>query len=48
MLDGDRRILGYDNLGGWHRHPPEDPHRHDDCEEPTLEAFLREAVNLVT
>ena len=29
VIDRGRRLLGYDNLGGWHRHPPEAPDRHE-------------------
>lgn len=46
LVAGDRRVFGYDNLGGWHRHPPEDPDRHEDCSAPTLEQFLREVDSL--
>lgn len=46
VIERGRRVLGYDNLGGWHRHPPESPDAHEACEEPSLEAFVREAVSL--
>jgi hypothetical protein len=46
LVKGGRRVFGYDNLGGWHRHPPEAPDRHDPCPEPSLEAFVREAMRL--
>jgi hypothetical protein len=46
VVEGDQRIFGYDNLGGWHKHPANQPERHDPCEEPKLEDFLREAAAL--
>lgn len=46
VIAGGRRILGYDNLGGWHRHPVEDPDRHEDCPAPTLREFLLEVASL--
>ena len=46
VIEQGRRVLGYDSLGGWHRHPPESPDAHEACEEPSLEAFVREAVSL--
>ena len=46
VIERGRRVLGYDNLGGWHRHPPQSPDAHEECEEPSLEAFVREAVSL--
>ena len=47
VIEGDRRIFGCDNLGGWHRHPAEAPDRHEACEEPTLESFLRECAKFI-
>jgi hypothetical protein len=39
-----QRIFGYDNAGGWHYHPVEDPEQHESCPEPTLdEMFARTA-----
>ena len=29
LIDGDKRIFGADNTGGWHQHPFHDPTRHD-------------------
>jgi len=34
VIEHGQRIFGYDNLGGWHRHPPEAPERHEACAEP--------------
>ena len=47
LIDEDRRLFGYDNLGGWHRHPARDPVAHESCEPPSLETFLRE-VDAIT
>ena len=46
LMDSGRRAFGYDNLGGWHCHPPDAPDRHDACAEPDIEDFLRTAVAL--
>jgi hypothetical protein len=46
VVEGDRRIFGYDNLGSWHKHPANQPERYDPCAEPKLEEFLREACAL--
>lgn len=46
VVERGRRVLGYDNLAGWHRHPPEAPEQHEPSEEPNIEAFLREAIAL--
>jgi len=45
LIAGGRRVFGYDNLGDWHRHPLAAPDRHEACEEPTLEDFVRAAVS---
>lgn len=45
VIERGERILGYDNLGGWHRHPRAAPGRHEACAEPSLEAFIREALS---
>jgi len=41
LIDGERRALGYDNLGGRHHQPPEAPDVHQVCDPPRLEEFLR-------
>jgi hypothetical protein len=41
-----QRVFGYDNLGGWHRHPVGSPEEHEACDAPTFDGFLREVVNL--
>ena len=47
VIEGGQRVFGYDNLGGWHRHSPNAPERHESCDEPGLEDFVREAVSLI-
>jgi len=42
VIENGERVLGYDNLGGWHRHPWGRPNIHEPCEAPTLDAVLRE------
>ena len=44
VIQGGQRIFGYDNLGGWHRHPRSAPEQHEACTQPSLETFLREAL----
>jgi hypothetical protein len=46
VVEGGERVFGYDNLGGWHRHPLNAPEQHELCEEPSLESFVREAVSV--
>jgi hypothetical protein len=36
LIRDSQRIFGYDNLGGWHRHPRENPQDHEPCEEPAI------------
>lgn len=47
LIKNNKRIFGYDNLGSWHRHPVENPERHVDCEEQSLEFILKEIVALI-
>ncbi len=46
VIERGQRIFGYDNLGGWHRHPRGAPERHDACGEPSLQNFIREALGV--
>lgn len=43
----DRRVLGADNTGGWHRHPLDDPERHLPSDPVTLEEFIAEVEKAV-
>ncbi|HHV81285.1 TPA: hypothetical protein GXX44_06320 [bacterium] len=42
-----KRILGYDNLGEWHKHPFENPDSHLKCEEPEIEEIFREILDIL-
>lgn len=42
LIHNTQRIFGYDNLGGWHRHPAESPESHISCDEPPLEQVFQE------
>ncbi len=37
-----KRVFGYDNFRGWHRHPRENPEDHVACEEPSVEQVFLE------
>ena len=39
-IQAGQRVFGYDNAGGWHFHPFEQPDRHESCPEPTLEQIF--------
>lgn len=47
LIQNNRRIFGYDNLGGWHRHPTEDPASHVPCDEPALDRVFLEIRKLL-
>lgn len=40
LIKNERREFGIDNLGGWHRHPVEDPTMHEEIEEPDFEEIF--------
>jgi len=42
LIANGKRVFGYDNLGGWHRHPVERPDSHEPCEEPSEETVFKE------
>ena len=46
VIERGERIFGYDNLGGWHRHPRRTPERHKACAEPSLEGFIEDVSKL--
>ena len=33
LISNGMRVFGYDNLGGWHRHPVANPESHEPCDE---------------
>ena len=47
LIHKSRRVFGYDNLGGWHRHPVEEPDSHTPCSEPPLSLILQEMKTLL-
>ena len=42
LIHKGQRIFGYDNLGGWHRHPVEYPDTHFPCDEPQPQRVFQE------
>ena len=44
VIEGGRRVFGYDNLGDWYRHEFAAPDRHEACAEPALEDFVHAAL----
>ena len=46
-IKGDHRVFGYDNAGGWHRHPVKDPDRHEPCPESTLEEIFQQTARVI-
>ena len=46
IVDG-KRIFGIDNLGGWHRHPIENPSTHVGITEPKLEKIFESIKNAI-
>lgn len=46
-IRGEQRIFGYDNAGGWHYHPKEDPERHEPCPKPTLEEIFEQTARVI-
>jgi hypothetical protein len=47
LIHNNRRIFGYDNLAGWHRHPADDPANHVPCAEPALGQVFLEMRDLL-
>ena len=47
LIRNNRRIFGYDNLGGWHRHPVANPQGHEVCEEPTISKIFEEVKAII-
>jgi hypothetical protein len=46
VVEGGQRVFGYDNLGGWHRHPFDSPEDREVCMPPDLDDFVHQAANL--
>lgn len=45
LINDKERIFGIDNLGGWHRHPMEDPSNHLNISEPKLDEIFESLKN---
>lgn len=37
LIQGNKRIFGYDNLKQWHCHPLENPDKHVPCDKPSVD-----------
>lgn len=46
LINGNKRVFGYDNLGGWHCHPARNPNDHVECKSPVLRQIF-EDISLV-
>lgn len=46
LIKNNQRIIGFDNLGGWHKHPFKKSDSHIFCDEPSMEEILREFLHL--
>jgi len=42
LIRRDKRIYGYDNLSGWHCHPPKNLEKHIFCKKPYLEEVSKD------
>lgn len=47
LIKGGKRILGWDNLGGWHKHPFDSPNKHTKCKEPRIDAVFNEIKQII-
>lgn len=48
LIKDNKRIFGYDNLGGWHCHPLNNPGEHIRCNEPsTVRQILKEMLTII-
>lgn len=48
LINHESRVFGYDNAGGWHYHPVEDPESHKECEEPSLEEMFQKTAQIIS
>jgi hypothetical protein len=42
LIRANQRLFGYDNLGGWHCNPVENPKTHIPCDEPFFDQVFQE------
>lgn len=47
LIKDSQRIFGYDNYKYWHIHPFEDATKHIPCEEPSIEAVVKETRQVI-
>lgn len=47
LIKNNKRIFGYDNLGGWHYHPLNKQDDHIVATEPSLEQIFREIADII-
>jgi len=47
LIKDNKRIFGYDNLGGWHYHPLDKPDVHIECKKPSLRHILKEITAVI-
>ena len=47
IIQNNQRVLGFDNLNGWHVHPFEDPNQHVPIPEPSLDHIIKECSNII-
>ncbi len=47
LIKKDKRIFGYDNLGGWHYHPYNNPETHIECNEPDIKHVFKEMARFL-
>ncbi|WP_456474236.1 hypothetical protein [Candidatus Pyrohabitans sp.] len=47
LIKDGKRIFGYDNLGGWHKHPFENPFKHKRCKKPEIMDIFKEIRDII-
>lgn len=47
LIKNGRRIMGWDNLGGWHHHPFENPDKHIKCKAPKLAVIFQKISAMI-
>lgn len=48
LVQGAKRIWGYDNYRYWHHHPIDNPENHVPCNEPSLKKIVEEVQTVLT
>jgi len=47
LIRENKRIFGFDNLGGWHYHPLDKLEDHIKCKEPSLLNMFKETTKVI-